>query len=271
LILASVAITADAAAQHMEEIRKALYPKFNVALFETNLRQQEREFEPYDLDEMDLAPRSHHYQEVFEGYYILFYFYKKRSREMLVGLDTAAKREVSIKNRVALGKIHSTCNKMWNPQENGFTEMTWRYMNCLTNELKRRVDAMGGGMPANALLDENPEIGRFRIGASLSSFADADNSKDPPFYILEDTVLNHVPARVRMRFSGGNLDYIEMKFKCCDGVVLNHLQKTFGRWTRSSSEPIATYDYYLWKGSHHTLEAVYLGEFTGMTVYLSKR
>jgi len=32
LILVSVAITADAAAQHMEEIRKALYPKFNVAL-----------------------------------------------------------------------------------------------------------------------------------------------------------------------------------------------------------------------------------------------
>jgi len=238
-------------------------------LFETNLRQQEREFEPYDLDEMDLAPRSHHYQEVFEGYYILFYFYKKRSNEMLVGLDTAAKRQESLKNRVALEKIHATCNKIWEPGKNGYTEMTWRYMNCLTNELKRKVDAMGGGMPANALLDENPEVGRFRIGAPLSSFADADNSKDSSFYNLQDTVFNKVPARVRLRFSGGSLVYVEMKFQCCEGAVLNHLQKTFGRWTRSSSEPVMTYDYYLWRGSRHMLEAVYTGD-GDTAVYLFK-
>jgi hypothetical protein len=271
LILACFSITTNTAAQHVEEIRKALYPKFNVALFETNLSQQEREFEPYDLEEMDLAPRAHHYLEVFEGYYILFYFYKKRSREMLVGLDSAAKRKVSLKNRADLEKIHSTCNKIWNPQENGYTEMTWRYMNCLTNELKRKVDAIGGGMAGNALLDKNPEIGRFRIGAPLSSFADAAQGKNPSYYNLEDTVLSNVPARIKLRFSGGNVDYIEMEFQCCPSVVLKHLNETFGRWNLSSSEPVATYDYYLWKGSHHKLEAVYLGEFSGLTVYISKR
>jgi hypothetical protein len=274
-IVVALILTANVCpGQHMDDIRKKLYPKFSVADFESRFKLNPFDYDPTNPDSMEVNPKWYDYEEAFEGFHVIDFYYKQRRRELLAS-SGAEKEKISHELDAWMEKTHAECNKIWKAEENGYRLMTLQYMYCLTSKLKDKVKSMGGGFPANLLLDKQPTLDQYKIGSPRSAFSDlvelATEENQIYFTPKDSAQIAGIKGEAKLRFHNDKLHSVNLRFECCATAILNYLQKSFGGHTLKSSDPITTYEYRHWRGNQYALTAHYYGDSNTLSLFLSAR